>query len=146
MYRCCNNCGAFGIDDNHACAKKPSPEAKDELSNEAFKLRCDLFFLVGFGADVPVSLLGGKSIIEYLKEHDIGAVADIAGLEMKCLGETDSLLGRLHYDYSTNLMKLEEENKVLRDGLKFECGSRCAGQNPCNARETLAKADAIRNK
>ncbi len=32
---------------------------------------------------------------------------------------------------------------VLVEALKFECGNRCAEQNPCNARDVLAMIDAL---
>ena len=45
------------------------------------------------------------------------------------------------------IKKLKEENRILREGLEFECGKRCAiGINPCNARQTLEEADKVRIK
>lgn len=35
--------------------------------------------------------------------------------------------------------ELDEKLKVAIEALEFECGNRCANQNPCNAREALEK-------
>ena len=42
-----------------------------------------------------------------------------------------------------NLPKLLEAVKVMMEGLQFECGNRCAHQNPCNAKETLDQVEEI---
>ena len=36
-------------------------------------------------------------------------------------------------------LELESQLKLAVKGLEFECGNRCAEQNPCNAKETLKK-------
>lgn len=33
--------------------------------------------------------------------------------------------------------------KKVVDALKFECGNRCADQNPCNAKETLRELGEV---
>ncbi len=40
-------------------------------------------------------------------------------------------------------MKLREQVNNYEQALKFECGDRCAEQNPCNAREALKKWGAV---
>lgn len=35
--------------------------------------------------------------------------------------------------------ELKEKLKIATEALEFECGNRCAHQNPCNARESLEK-------
>jgi len=39
---------------------------------------------------------------------------------------------------SVEITKIKEVNKELVEALEFECGNRCAEQNPCNAKEVLA--------
>lgn len=41
---------------------------------------------------------------------------------------------------------LAENNEKLVEALKFECGNRCAHQNPCNAKESLADHQARMDK
>jgi len=36
---------------------------------------------------------------------------------------------------------LAEKLRTATEALTFECGNRCAGQNPCNAREALRKME-----
>lgn len=43
----------------------------------------------------------------------------------------------------TDLSKALRVIEVLREALAFECGNRCAHQNPCNAREALQAADRL---
>ncbi len=43
----------------------------------------------------------------------------------------------------TDLTLAVEVIEVLVEALKFECGNRCAVQNPCNARDALAEIDEL---
>lgn len=49
-------------------------------------------------------------------------------------------------DLTSKIQALQAEIEILRRGLEFECGNRCAQQNPCNAKETLAEADQVRGE
>lgn len=50
------------------------------------------------------------------------------------------------YDKLENInIRLNKQLKVAIKALEFECGNRCANQNPCNARETLNKIKEIEN-
>ena len=46
-------------------------------------------------------------------------------------------LGEVYAD----LDALGEKFDIATEALTFECGNRCAGQNPCNAREALRKIE-----
>lgn len=44
MFRTCNACGAFDIDDNHACAGRTNPDdtkPKEDLCNECGEDPCE---------------------------------------------------------------------------------------------------------
>ncbi len=43
------------------------------------------------------------------------------------------------------ITKLRKQVKDYEQALEFECGNRCAEQNPCNAREALKKWGAVRS-
>ena len=40
---------------------------------------------------------------------------------------------------TAELTDLKAKYQKAIEALKFECGNRCAEQNPCNAKETLAE-------
>ena len=45
--------------------------------------------------------------------------------------------GGTHVIEYSEYEKLRMAAKALEDALEFECGNRCAHQNPCNAKEAL---------
>lgn len=45
----------------------------------------------------------------------------------------------------TDLAWLVERVRELEGALEFECGNRCAEQNPCNAKETLKRGRGVRD-
>ena len=47
--------------------------------------------------------------------------------------------GKLSFIQGARAVLKMPELKELLAGLKFECGNRCADQNPCNAKETITK-------
>lgn len=51
------------------------------------------------------------------------------------------------YDYTAGFHSAIELLWPVIEALQFECGNRCADQNPCNAKETLnALLEILENK
>lgn len=46
-------------------------------------------------------------------------------------------------DMEADLRDLSAALDVALEALEFECGNRCAEQNPCNAKEARARIDGI---
>lgn len=96
--------------------------------------------------------IGYMEIMTEVKQRLDEKVNDIAGK----IGRQWTSTGSDHFDaaveyyaynsagYAGELLKpiILEMFEVL----KFECGNRCAEQNPCNAKEVLVKFDEFLNK
>lgn len=61
---------------------------------------------------------------------------------MKAEGVLNELLAENESLYKKLRVK-EKQLRVCLEALEFECGKRCAHENPCNAKNTLSKVRAM---
>lgn len=52
----------------------------------------------------------------------------------------------LHKGYKAGAQSIAPMLLKALDGLYFECGNRCAHQNPCNAKEVITEIESMINK
>lgn len=69
-----------------------------------------------------------KAEVERLKSH--------LGLLQKCCDQHDLQVSKK--------AQWQEQASKLAEALEFECGNRCAEQNPCNAKQALAEFDKFK--
>lgn len=149
------------VTDRHVFGEdRPDPigealELLNSLAKELEQTKEALYFLGGFGCDIPLSLLGNMSAIDFMKKIGLPKGAhDVAGMEMKCYGEANSVIAKLHVEHFKQLASAQARIAELEirvgDNESFLASDDCYYWTPEAAEKhkqelTAAKAENIGN-